>query len=378
LTKSANEDGALVARAIELARRGVALAHPNPMVGAVLVKHGKVIAEGFHTYDGRRHAEIIALEKAGEQARGSTLYVNLEPCCHLGRTGPCTDALIAAGVRRVVAAMKDPNPAVAGRGFHQLSKASVAVETGNHAEEAKRLNEAFAKWIRTGRPLVVMKSALTLDGQIAPTGKKFSWITSEASREEVQRLRHASDAVITGIGTALSDDPLLTDRTGLARRRPLLRVVIDSHLQLPLRSRLVKSAAYDLLVFTTQRLEHKKAQELKRAGAEVIRIRANRGHVDLKRVVEELGRRQIVGALLEAGSRLNGAALEAGIVDKVILFYSPRILGTATVPVVKFRPHWAGSAPEIRDIALYRFGLDFAVEGYLRDVYGDHRANRKN
>ena len=361
-----------MARAIELARQGIALAHPNPLVGAVLVKDGKVVAEGFHTYDGRRHAEIIALEKAGEQARGSTLYVNLEPCCHSGRTGPCTTALIAAGVKRVVAAMKDPNPLVAGRGFRQLSEAGLEVETENHAWEARRLNDAFAKWVRTGRPLVTMKSALTLDGQIAPAARKFGWITSPPSRQEVQRLRHASDAVITGIGTALSDDPLLTDRTGLARRRPLLRVVIDSRLRLPLRSRLVKSAAQDLLVFTTQRLEHKKAQELKRAGAELIRIRANRGHADLKQVVEELGRRQIVSSLLEAGSHLNGAALEAGLVDKMILFYSPRILGTATTPVVTFRTSRSGPAPEMRDIALYRFGPDFAVEGYLHDVYGDH------
>lgn len=241
-----------MARALELARRGIALAHPNPMVGAVLVKNGRVVGEGFHEYDKRDHAEIVALKQAGSKARGSALYVTLEPCCHIGRTGPCTKAIIAAGVRHVVAAMKDPNPAVSGQGFAQLRRAGIEVVQGVHDEEAQRLNEDFAWWIQTGRPLVTLKSALTLDGQIAARAGKPTAISSDASRKEVQHLRHAADAVITGIGTVLADDPRLTDRTGLPRRRPLLRVVVDSSLRISPRSKLVESARKNVLIFTLQ------------------------------------------------------------------------------------------------------------------------------
>ncbi len=252
-------DAIFMDRALELAARGVALASPNPLVGAVLVRDGHVIGEGFHTYEGVRHAEIIALEAAGESARGATLYINLEPCCHTGRTGPCTQALIAAGVARVVAAMADPNPAVAGRGFKQLRAAGIEVSTGLREAEARRLNEAFARWIVSRKPLVTLKSALTLDGQLVLPHAKGEraqgqpafhkddrWISSPESRAEVQRMRHASDALLTGIGTVLVDDPLLTDRTGLPRRRKLLRVVMDSRLRLPLRSKLVRSADGDV------------------------------------------------------------------------------------------------------------------------------------
>ncbi|MBI3670808.1 MAG: bifunctional diaminohydroxyphosphoribosylaminopyrimidine deaminase/5-amino-6-(5-phosphoribosylamino)uracil reductase RibD, partial [Acidobacteria bacterium] len=268
-------------RALELARQGEALASPNPMVGAALVKNGRVLGEGFHTYDRRRHAEILALEAAGGAARGATLYLNLEPCCHTGRTGRCTEAILAAGVRRVVAAMRDPNPAVAGRGLEQLREAGVEVDTGLREIEAQKLNEAFARWISTGRPLVTLKSALTLDGQIAltkqtgqrPARKTVTWITSAESRAEVQRMRHAADALLTGIGTVLADDPRLTDRTGQPRRRKLLRVVVDSRLRLPRKSKLAKSADGDVLVFTRQSPESPRAQALRKAGVEVVRLR---------------------------------------------------------------------------------------------------------
>ena len=228
-----------MARALALAAQGRGLASPNPMVGAVLVRDGRVVGEGFHTYDGLRHAEIIALEAAGENARGATLYVNLEPCCHTGRTGPCTRALISAGVARVVAAMPDPNPAVSGRGFKELRAAGIRVDcscTSGSSEQARRLNEAFAWWIRRRRPLVTLKTGMTLDGSLvlpkSRNGHQARWITSEISRAEVQRMRHASDAIMTGIGTIVADDPLLTDRTGLPRRRALLRVILDSRLRL--------------------------------------------------------------------------------------------------------------------------------------------------
>jgi diaminohydroxyphosphoribosylaminopyrimidine deaminase/5-amino-6-(5-phosphoribosylamino)uracil reductase len=356
-------------RALELARRGIALAHPNPMVGAVLVKNGRVVGEGFHAFDGRKHAEIIAIERAGRAARGATLYVNLEPCCTTGRTGPCTTAILAAGVRRVVAAMEDPNPAVAGRGFRQLRRAGVKVEAGVRRAEAQSLNEAFARWIRTGRPLVTLKSAVTLDGRIASPVGSVTWITSAASRKEVQRLRHEADALLTGIGTVLADDPRMTDRTGEPRRRPLLRVIVDSRLRLPPGSKIVKSAKRDVLVFTAQPLDSPKARRLRRAGVEVVHLRARRGHVALDEVVRELGRMEILSVLLEAGGELNGAALEAGIVDKVILFYAPKILGGGGVPVARMRARPLDQLPSLVNQTLQRFGPDFALVGYFRDVF---------
>jgi len=371
-------------RALELARQGEALASPNPMVGAVAVQEaahsGRVVGEGFHTYAGLRHAEIVALQAAGAAARGSTLYVNLEPCCHLGRTGPCTAAIIAAGVGRVVVAITDPNPAVAGRGIEQLRAAGLQVEIGLGKIEAQKLNEAFCKWISTGRPLLTLKSALTLDGQIAlptprrqrPRQKTVTWITSEESRSEVQRLRHAADALLTGIGTVLADDPRLTDRTGRPRRRRLLRVVMDSRLRLPLKSKLVKSAEGDVLVFTTQPDDSPRARALRRAGVEVARVRSRDTRPDLRAVVEELGRREILSVLLEAGGELNAAALAAGVVDKMFLFYAPRMAGSNHRGVVQTQGRTFRVPPALKNLSLHRFGPDFAVEGYLRDVYRNH------
>ncbi len=371
-------------RALELARQGEALASPNPMVGAVAVQEaahgGRVVGEGFHTYAGLRHAEIVALQAAGAAARGSTLYVNLEPCCHLGRTGPCTAAIIAAGVRRVVVAITDPNPAVAGRGIEQLRAAGLQVEIGLGKIEAQKLNEAFCKWISTRRPLLTLKSALTLDGQIAlptprrhrPRQKTVTWITSEESRAEVQRLRHAADALLTGIGTVLADDPRLTDRTGRPRRRRLLRVVMDSRLRLPLKSKLAKSAEGDVLVFTTQPADSPRARALRRAGVEVARVRSRDTRPDLRAVVEELGRREILSALLEAGGELNAAALAAGVVDKMFLFYAPKMAGSNHRGVVQTQGRAFRAPPALKHLSLHRFGPDFAVEGYLRDVYRNH------
>ena len=355
------------------------------------MKGGRAIAEGFHTYEGVRHAEVIALEAAGEAARGATLYINLEPCCHTGRTGPCTQALIAAGVSRVVAAMPDPNPAVSGRGFDQLRAAGIEVNTGLREAEARSLNEGFARWIVSRKPLVTLKSALTLDGQLVlpganPKGSSGSslrhgnrragsaanedrWISSPESRAEVQRMRHASDALLTGIGTVLADDPLLTDRTGAPRRRKLLRVVLDSRLRLPLKSKLVQSADGDVLVFTCAKESSPKTRALQSAGVEVACVAgrdALHSGPDLRKVIAELGRRKILSALLEAGATLNSAALAAGIVDKMRLFIAPKIAGFTSG-----RPESAHPRPalELKNVTLQRFGPDFAVEGYLRDVY---------
>jgi diaminohydroxyphosphoribosylaminopyrimidine deaminase/5-amino-6-(5-phosphoribosylamino)uracil reductase len=366
-------------RALILALRGVALAHPNPTVGAVIVKNGRVVGEGVHEYDKRDHAEIVALTQAGSRARGATLYVTLEPCCTTGRTGPCTRAIIAAGIKRVVAPIKDPNPAVAGRGFAELKRAGIEVRVGLDERSAKGLNEDFAKWIRTGIPFVTLKTALTLDGQIALRGGSTTRITGEASRAAVQRVRHAADALLTGIGTVLADDPRLTDRSGEPRNRRLLRAVLDSRLRLPLTSKLVKSAECDVIVFTTQRADSVKARALTNAGVEVFRAPASRGRVDLHAVLRELGRREMLNVLLEAGAELNGAALEAGIVDKMILFYAPKIMGIGGVPMAKVpAARWFSRAPTLKTLTVNPYLPDFVVEGYFHDVYRDHRTRRKN
>jgi diaminohydroxyphosphoribosylaminopyrimidine deaminase / 5-amino-6-(5-phosphoribosylamino)uracil reductase len=368
-------DDVFMDRALALAARAVGLASPNPLVGAVLVREGRVVGEGFHTYDGVRHAEVVALEAAGEAAKGATAYVTLEPCCHTGRTGPCTQALIQAGVKRVVAAMADPNPAVAGRGFQQLRKAGIQVRMQIREAEAQRLNEAFARWIVSRKPLVTLKSAITLDGHMvlpgAPGGgsrsENFRWISSPKSRAEVLRMRHASDALLTGIGTVLLDDPLLTDRTGLPRRRKLLRVILDSKLRLPPSSRLVRSADGDVLVLTRAKADSPEARALRRAGVEVVRIPGRVSRPDLGAAIAELGRREILSVLLEAGGTLNSAALAAGIVDKMRVFFAPVVAGSASTHEATERLR---VMQYLRNITVKPFGPDFAVEGYFRDVYG--------
>jgi diaminohydroxyphosphoribosylaminopyrimidine deaminase / 5-amino-6-(5-phosphoribosylamino)uracil reductase len=359
-------------RALDLAARGTALASPNPMVGAVLVRDGRVVGEGFHTYDGRKHAEIIAIEHAGEQARGATLYINLEPCCHQGRTGPCTEAVIKAGISGVVASMPDPNPAVSGKGFEQLRAASIRVDVGLCRDDAERLNEAFACYIRTKRPLVTLKTAMTLDGKIAAPDDNTGGVTSEEARAEVQRQRHAHDAIWTGIGTVLADDPLLTDRTSLPRRRALLRVLTDSQLRIPLAARMLDSVGNDLLILCNAGADLGKWRALEKRGAQVCSMPGD-GRPDPRLVVAELGRREITSVLLEAGAELNGAALEAGIVDKVFFYYAPKILaGRDALPMAAGRGIRAmRDAIPVRNIRHHQFGDDFAVEGYLHDVYGN-------
>jgi diaminohydroxyphosphoribosylaminopyrimidine deaminase / 5-amino-6-(5-phosphoribosylamino)uracil reductase len=361
--------------ALELARKGIGLASPNPMVGCVIVREAQIVGEGFHQYEWRDHAEVVALKSAGHKARGATLYVTLEPCNHTGRTGPCTEAIIAAGVERVVAATEDPNPVNSGRGFDRLRAAGLDVLTGVCEVEARDLNEAFACWIRTHKPFVTLKSALTLDGQLAlprskkksgkPSGRRGNWITSEESRAEVHRMRHAADALLTGIDTILVDDPWLTDRSGLARRKPLLRVVLDSKQRLSPEARIVRTSDDDLLVFTAAALNSAKALKLQSAGVEVVRLKTKNGRIDLSAVLAELGRREILSVLLEAGPRLNGAALAAGIVRKLILFYAPKIAGDNGVP---FALASELDLPPLRNMRAQAFGPDLAIEAHLQNT----------
>jgi len=358
-------------RALELARKGIGLASPNPTVGCVIVNNGQIVGEGFHQYDWRDHAEVVALKTAGEKARGAAAYVTLEPCNHTGRTGPCTQALINAGVARVVAATRDPNSKVSGAGLEALRSADITVDLGVCEPEAQSLNLGFAKWIRTGRPFLTLKSALTLDGQLALPGssknQRREWITSEESRAEVHRMRHASDALLTGIGTVLADDPFLTDRSGLPRRRRLFRVVLDSRLRLPLKSRVVASADDDLLVLTAAPLKSPKARKLQKAGVELLRIPQWQGQLDLKSVVDELGRREILNVLLEAGPRLNGAVLSANLVDRLVLFYAPKIAGHSKVPfsLAKTRPVLHPLSTSFKQL-----GPDFAANLLLHNHFG--------
>jgi len=378
-------------RALELARAGVGLVSPNPAVGAVVVDaSGREVGAGTHTYDGVKHAEVLALEQAGAAARGGTLYLNLEPCSHQGRTGPCADAVIAAGIGRVIGSMEDPNPRVAGQGFAKLRASGISVQVGLLEAEAKKLNESFAKYIRLGKPLVTLKSAMTLDGKIADATKPgtehsldsgsatpmsegarsgYHWITGEVARAHVQQLRHQNDAILVGVGTVMADDPLLTDRSGLPRRRKLLRVILDSYLRIPPASRVIQTAESDVLVLcstaedeTRQALEAKGIRVMQISGANV------EGRPDFRAIVQTLGEMEITSVLLEGGALVNGAALASGEVDKVFLYYAPKILGGGAVPFIAGED-LRGRPQCVQHFELRRLGEDFALEGYLRDPY---------
>jgi diaminohydroxyphosphoribosylaminopyrimidine deaminase/5-amino-6-(5-phosphoribosylamino)uracil reductase len=377
-------------KALELARAGVGLVSPNPAVGAVVVDtSGREVGAGTHTYDGVKHAEVRALEQAGAAARGGTLYLNLEPCSHQGRTGPCADAVIAAGISRVVCSIEDPNPRVAGQGFAKLRAAGITVQVGLLEAEAKKLNEAFAKYIRLGKPLVTLKSAMTLDGKIADATKPgaergsdarsatsategsrsgYHWITGELARAHVQQLRHNSDAIMAGVGTVMADDPLLTDRSGLPRRRKLLRVILDSYLRIPPASRVIQTAEDDVLVLCSAAEEASK-RALEARGIRVQQIAATAdGRPDFRAIVQSLGELEVTSLLIEGGALVNGAALASGEVDKVFLYYAPKIFGQGAVPFIVDEA-FHGRTPCVRRFELHRFGEDFALEGYLRDPY---------
>jgi len=378
-------------RALELAEHSVGLASPNPAVGCVLVKDGLVVGVGRHEYDKKDHAEIVALKTAGVAARGATAYVTLEPCAHTGRTGPCTTALIEARVARVVVATEDPNPAVSGRGLERLRAAGIAVSTGIMEREARTINDGFAKHIQTGLPFVTLKAGVSLDGRIAPAPGNAPrgapmFLTGEKARAQVQEMRHAADAVITGINTVLQDDPHLTDRSGLPRRRPLLRVILDSGLRTPLDSKLVRTAQDDLLIFCTV-APTQRQRTLEALGVRVERVAtteaardqfaagttagdqaARRSGVCLKAVMKRLGAMEILSAILEAGGQLNASALNGGHVDKITLFYAPVFLGPNAVPLLQeamTRP----LAPIPSAVACV--DQDVRVDAYLRDPWGE-------
>ncbi len=355
--------------ALALAERGRGQTSPNPAVGAVVVRDGAVVGRGFHTWAGLDHAEVVALREAGEAARGATLYVTLEPCSHRGRTGPCADAVIAAGVARVVAAMQDPNPQVAGHGFARLQEAGIDVSFEAEARDsAMRLNEPFVHFMTTGRPLVTVKAALTLDGKIAAPQDNLGWITSEVARRDVQKVRHYSDAILTGLGTVLEDDCLLTDRSGLPRSRPLLRIILDSQLRISLASKMVTSAHDDVLVVCTSTARAERRKALENAGVRILVADGAAGRTDPRKLLDYLAAERYLSLMVEAGSHVNWTMLDGQIADKVLFYYAPKILGgMKSLPV-------AGGTGRMRRadaMLLDRLSVhpisqnEFAVEAYL-------------
>ncbi|HEY3743224.1 MAG TPA: bifunctional diaminohydroxyphosphoribosylaminopyrimidine deaminase/5-amino-6-(5-phosphoribosylamino)uracil reductase RibD [Bryobacteraceae bacterium] len=355
--------------ALSLAAKGIGLTSPNPAVGAVLVRDGEIVGRGFHTYSGVAHAEVIALKEAGDKAQGATLYVTLEPCCHTGRTGPCTEALIAAGVSRVVTAMEDPNPIVGGNGHRRLRDAGIAVDfLPEFSAKAAQMNEAFVHFMRTKLPLVTVKSAVTLDGKIAAPEDNGGWITSETARRHVQTLRHQSDAILTGIGTVVSDDCRLTDRSGLERSRPLLRIVLDSQLRIPPTSKMVEGSKRDLLIVTTSAAPAARRKILEDRGVEVLTLDGRDGRTDLRGLLNVLAERKCLSLMVEAGSKVNWAFFETGVADKIFFYYAPKILGGLhSLPVAggagrKRRK----DAINFRNVKIHSITTDeFAVEAWL-------------
>ncbi len=356
-------------RALSLARRAVGRTSPNPAVGAVLVREGVAIGEGWTQPPGGPHAEVGALRQAGDAARGATLYVTLEPCSHFGRTPPCADAVIAAGVTRVVAAMPDPHPQVNGAGFLRLREAGVAVEVGLREAEAARLNEAFVTFVRRGRPFTLLKSALTLDGKIASRTGDSRWISSEVSRSEVHRLRRRMDAVMVGIGTALADDPRLTPRpAGRARDGYPQRVIVDSRARLPLTSRLFEEVKrFPLFVAVGREAPAERVAALEARGAIVLHAPGESSRVHLPALYAQLAERNVTSLLLEGGGTLAAAALADGLVDKVLYFIAPILLGgtTAKSPLAGEGPATIAEGMRLWDVCVRRSGPDVRVEGYV-------------
>jgi len=365
---------AFLEQALDLAQQGAGRTSPNPAVGALVVKDGQIVGRGFHTWAGVKHAEVLALEEAGERARGAVMYVTLEPCVHQGRTPPCVDAIVDAGIHEVVAPLQDPNPLVAGGGVVKLREAGVKVSIDSaYADRAEEINQAFLHFMRTGRPLVTLKAAVTLDGKIAAPedgtpGYTPGWITSEEARAHVQTLRHRSDAILTGIGTVLADNCMLTDRSGQERARPLLRIVLDSLLRLPLESNLVTSCKNDVLAVTTSAAAADRRKRLEGLGVRVEVLEGRDGRVSLPGVVELLAREKYLSLMIEAGGKVNWSALESGVADKIFFYYAPKILGGLySLPVAGGTGRRRRKdAIQFHDVRLHSIAKDeFAVEARL-------------
>ena len=365
MTEKDQTDVEHAAKALELARRGVGLVSPNPLVGCVIVSSsGELLGEGTYIKDDVTHAEIIALMKAGTKAAGGTAYVSLEPHDHHGKTPPCTEALINAGIKRVVCPIEDPNPLVSGKGFQRLREAGIEVSVGLLADEATKLNEKFICWHKKGRPFVHLKLATSLDGRISLKKSVSTALSGDAARKRVQELRHDHDAILVGSNTAVTDNPSLTDRSGLPRRRPLVRIVLDNRLRLPLDSILATTTdEFPTLIFTNN-IDPEAVAPLTEKGVDVIPI--DGGARNIAAVMEELRKREIQSVLIEGGTEVAGAAIEAGVVDKVTLIISPIIIGGYEAPVA-IGGKGAESlavAHRLQNIEIIRQGEDIEITGY--------------
>src|SRR6266568_5124445 len=354
----------MMQRALELAAQGIGQVSPGPLVGTVIVDdHAQIAGEGFYIYDQIKHAETLALEWAGERARNGTAYISLEPHTHQGRTPPCTEALIRAGVKRVVSPIEDPNPKVSGAGFARLREAGVEVCTGLLAEEAARLNESYIHFMRAGRPFVHLKMAVSIDGKIATRTGDSRWIAGDEARARAHKLRHQYDAILVGSGTVLADDPLLTDRSCRPRRRPLLRVILDDRLRLPNDYQLSQTAhQLPVLLFTSS--DAGPSSELKELGVEMVRIEG--GARNLFAMMNELAAREIQSVLAEGGGTLAGALMDAGLIDKVTFFIAPMIIGGLNAPtaVAGTGASRIKDAFQLEGVEVTQRGRDVEVTGY--------------
>ena len=365
-TAASEIDRRMMARALELAAKGVGLVSPGPLVGCVIVgPDGKIAGEGFYVFEDVKHAETVALEQAGKDAASGTAYVSLEPHAHHGRTTPCTDSLISAGIRRVVAPVEDPNPQVSGRGFEHLRAAGLDVSFGLMAREAQRLNEKYFHFMKTGRPFLHLKLATSLDGKIATRSGDSRWITGEVARARVQELRHEYDAILVGAGTAKTDDPLLTDRSGLPRRKPLVRIVLDQMLEVSTESKLANTAVDSpVMIFARPEADVGRTSALAAKGVEIV----SNPERDLTLVLAELGKRSIQSVLVEGGANVAGALLHAGLVDKVTFFMAPRLIGGSEAPsaIGGLGVERLTDAIELGDVEIIQRGADFEITGYPR------------
>lgn len=374
ITKEDRQNDTLyMAEALRLAGKARGRTSPNPMVGAVVVKDGCIIGKGYHTKAGAPHAEIEAFQDACENLEGATLYVTLEPCCMYGKTPPCTDAIIQAGIHRVVTAMIDPNPKVSGNGVRQLRDAGIVVDVGILEDQACRLNEAFIKYITTGFPFVISKFAMSLDGKIATKTGDSKYITNEASRAYVHTLRDQVDAIMVGIGTVLADDPLLTTRLSGGTGKNPHRIIVDTRLSIPLTARVITDTSEaKTTIFAEENVDQYKAQQLREKGIDIQTTRYDvSGKLDLYQVFEALGKRQILSVLLEGGAEINGSAFRHHLVDKVLVFIAPMIIGgkDARSPVEGIGIESLHEAVRLSQVTTQRFGDDILVEGYvMRDV----------
>lgn len=360
------DDTEYMRQALKLARKGYGLTSPNPMVGAVVVKDGKVVGKGYHHRAGEPHAEVNALRDAGQLASGTSLYVNLEPCCFQGRTPPCTEAIINANVSEVVCAIEDPNPQVSGKGLDTLRKAGLKARTGVLASEARKLNEVYLKYIRTGMPFVILKLASTLDGRIAAPDGSSRWISSAESRAYDHSLRNGVDAVMVGIGTLLKDDPRLTVRLVEKIKNPK-RIVLDSRLRVPLEASVLRGDGATVIA-TLANVSEEKRRLLEERGAEIWILKDDsQGRVDIGEVTKEAGRRGITSIMIEGGSQIYASALRASVVDKLVLFLSPKILGDGVPSFSSLGLKGIEDALVLKDVEVERVGEDLLIQGCLRE-----------